>query len=919
MFKGIRAQVIILSTLPPALIAISIGIYLNFSHASDMSTFFKDHGAATARQIGNIAKYQLLNQQLDALQSIANISLEEQALRTVCIFDNQGHVLAHSGPKLLLKDRIKTAAASSYEATTLKDGDTIAYLQPITKGNLSSETHLFDVYNPKNNHLGWIVIEYNTSQFNIARYHQSIRQNIILFVAFLLSILLGYIFAQRANQDLNQIKKAIKRFTEEGAHPHPADYSIKEFAEIAEALSLMTQKKEAEFGELRHNVEITSNDLQETIETIEVQNIELSMAQKEAMKASQIKSEFLANTSHEIRTPLNGIIGFTRILSKTPLSAQQMEYLETIQVSSEGLLTIINDILDFSKIEANKLSLDKSPIDFRKTLEEVVSLLAPSAYEKQLEVTLMIYKDVPLQLVADPTRIKQIFFNLLSNAIKFTKKGEIMIRIQLEDSSPKTAYLQCTISDTGIGMSDSQQADLFKAFHQANSTISRDYGGTGLGLSIVKTLIERMNGNIRLNSIKGKGTQVDFSLELDKQDQPQLKADKPLASFAIALVEQHEPTQLVMQHLLENHGIKVQIAATIEELKETVALFHIDAVVYGFSTTCRIEDIQHKIEAVKSMTKSPVVAMTPLSLEHLPRLHALNILHCNKPLREHVFIRTLSQALTPELVQEQSLKPTPRTFLHQKITALAVDDNSANLALLTIILEDLGITVIQASNGAEAVQKDFDNHPDIIFMDIRMPIMNGVEASEKIREHRQTPIIALTAHAMADEKKALLNSGMNDYLTKPVNEQQIKASITHWCTNNAQNTQRVPALQVVNIALCLQLAKQRPPVALEIFSLLMQSLANDIENINHLYQHKNFDALLDTVHKLHGATCYTGVESLRAACFELEDALKRNDLSTYQHNIDQLNRAANNLIKWHKTHDLEEEIKAIELVSNEAT
>ena len=911
MLKDLRAQVIILSILPPALIAISIGIYLNFSYANDMENFFENHGRATASQIANITKYQLLDNNLKTLQSIAKTSLEEQGLRSVAIYDQSGKKIAHAGPRLILKTDIKKAAkVLSNEPITLKKKDIIAYLHPVTKGYLSHETHLFDREDPKDNYMGWVVVEFNTSQFDIARFHQSIRQNIILFVAFLLSIFAGFLFAQRANLDITRIKTFIKRFTEDGSKQPSKSFAINEFGQIAQLLDEMATKKNEEFGELRHNVEITSNDLQETIETIEVQNIELSIAQKEAMKASQIKSEFLANTSHEIRTPLNGIIGFTRILMKTPLSAQQLEYLETIQISSEGLLTIINDILDFSKIEANKLSLDKSPIDLRKTLEDVVSLLAPSAYEKQVEVTLIIYKDVPTQLIADPTRIKQIFFNLLSNAIKFTQKGDITIRIQLDELANQKAFLQCSIHDTGIGMSDAQQADIFKAFHQANSSISREYGGTGLGLSIVKTLIKLMQGDIKLASQQGEGTEVDFTLALDSQEKPYAESTQMLQGNSVVLIESHETTQLVTKHLLEKQGINVHPLASLDDLKDTLSLFHIDAIVYGFSSTCTLEGIKQHIDLVKQLFDKPVIVLSTLSLEHLQSIHTLGVYHCSKPVREHILERTLSQALAPDIVHEQSLTLTPQTFVKQQISALAVDDNIANLNLLSILLEDMGIQVSRAHNGQEAVELSHELSPDIIFMDIQMPILNGIEASKHIRKQSDVPIIALTAHALADEKQALLDAGMNDYLTKPVNEKQIKAAVAKWYQLSPETSDEQQQ-QVVNLQLCLQLAKKRPEVAEEMFNLLVDNLEKDMLLIQAQFEENALDALLESVHRLHGATCYTGTEKLKEVCLELESTLKQEAFEKVDQLVEQLSREANAVMTWSLTHDFEQEIAAL--------
>ncbi|MCY4046214.1 MAG: response regulator [Cellvibrionales bacterium] len=921
MFKGIRAQVIFLSIIPPALIAISIGVYLNVSYNQDLMAFFQSHGESSARQIAQMAKIQLLEShittvpdQKKTLQRMTNLSLEEKGLRSICLFNHQGEVLAHSGPKLYFKHKIREAVDDKTPTQPLffRDNEIIAFLQPINFGESTRETHFFNQQTQAP--LGWVILEYHTGQFNLQRYHQNFKQNIILFLAFMMSILFGFLFSQRLKDDLTQIKQSIKRFSDDDSVNENMRFSIKEVETIGEDLKKLAKKKKSEFDELRLNVELTSSDLQETIETIEVQNIELSMAQKEAIEASRIKSEFLANTSHEIRTPLNGIIGFTRILSKTPLTSSQMEYLETIQVSSEGLLTIINDILDFSKIEANKLELDNTPFTLRKTLEEVISLLAPQAYDKNLEITLLVYQDVPNQLIGDPTRIKQIFFNLINNAIKFTQAGEITIRVQLESKSQKSCYLKGEVIDSGIGMTENQQKELFQAFYQANSSISREFGGTGLGLTIVKTLIELMQGEIQVKSKKHQGTQVAFTMECQMQETSNIIEGPLLSGQSVALVEPHEPSQIALQQLLEQQGIRVSAFATIESFEENLALFHFDALMVGFSSDTSFETIQSVTLTLSRRLSMPLIILTSLSLEHAQSFQQAGISHCSKPYREHIIQRTLMQVLSPDLVQEQSLSLSLPAFATYELKALAVDDNAANLSLLTIVLEDLGLSVSQAKNGAEAVKVAEAQDVDIIFMDIQMPVMNGIEASKIIRKSHTTPIIALTAHALADEKNKLLMSGIDDYLTKPISEKQIRATINQWCLSDqgiAADVLIPEKITVpdtpspIDLALSLQVAKNRKAIAIQMFEGLMESLPSSIASINQYHKEGDHKALLDTVHKLHGASCYTGAIKLKNQCEQLESHLKQNPNDLGDFLVDQLNLLTNELLYWAESESFE--------------
>jgi two-component system sensor histidine kinase BarA len=280
-----------------------------------------------------------------------------------------------------------------------------------------------------------------------------------------------------------------------------------------DAMAIAIQRTKAEH---QQNIEQATHDIRETLETIEVQNIELDMARKEALEGSRIKSEFLTNISHEIRTPLSGILGFTRILLKDQSDQRKTEHLKTIEKSANGLLTIINDLLDLSKIDAGKLVLENIDFNLRETLEEVLTLSAPEAQMKSLELVSLIYSDVPPFLIGDPLRIKQVLTNLISNAIKFTPEGNITIRVLILDEDENQATIKFEITDTGIGLNDAQQEKIFNAFSQADSSTSRQFGGTGLGLVISEHLVSAMQGDIGVLSEEGEGATFYFSATLKK-------------------------------------------------------------------------------------------------------------------------------------------------------------------------------------------------------------------------------------------------------------------------------------------------------------------------------------------------------------------------------------------------------------------
>lgn len=879
----LRVWLLLCSLLPALLLSVFSGGYFSYVRYHELQLSLTEQARQIAIPLAITTASLLASNNQQDLQKLIDTShrYNSASLNSIAIVNLQNKLLYNSNPQfnaatLPLTQPDQLAEHGFFNETT----SNLLFYHPLTTTQNGQQTNL-----------GYLILNLHKDQLQLLQQNNILYLVLILIICLLLCCTPAFYIIQRLYRPIHAMKQQLQQLINHDeinnkqliAANNPLT-TAKELVEMQQGLQQLSAQIVSQEQEMQQQIDQANSDLQQTLEQLEVHNVQLDLARRKALEENRQKSEFLAKMSHELRTPLNGVIGFTRQVLKTQLTSNQHDYLMTIQKSANSLLHLVNDVLDFSKLEEGRLSINPEPFSLRELLNDATELLAANAFDKYLELVLIIDPNCPDDIIADPKRFSQVLMNITGNAIKFTDHGSIVIRISCSYLNDNQIMLHCSVQDTGRGIHPEQQKKLFHGFSSSES--SSHQSGSGLGLMISQRLVEAMGGKISFESTQAEGSTFCFTIKCNHH-QLNIAETLPIAVLEqknLLYFETQQYSREAMLQLLKSWHINVTTCSTLGQLQLALKnQQHFDIALIGKAVAINqvnhIINIIQQVKAYSDYTYLLVNTLSPSIREILLNAGADACLskppHFNK----------LAKMLASPYLQHKANNTNVERPTKAALKVLTVDDNEANLKLINTLLAEQVEHIESACDGAEAWHKATQHVYDIIFLDINMPIMDGINACQRIRQsslNEHTPIIAVTAHTADGERERLIMLGFDEFLSKPLDEKMLQYILQEFCQHKL-NTAPItpnpavswPKSNIVDWSLALEQANGKVSLMQDMLAMLVASIKPTQEAIAKAIEQQDSEALLHHIHKLHGGCCYTGVPRLKRLAETIETSLKQ--------------------------------------------